>query len=290
MESVRAIDHLVLPVCDLGTARARLEALGFTVAPDARHPFGTSNACVFFADNSYIEPLAVYSRELVLDAVTASNMFVARDHAFRFRNGPDGLSAVVLKSTGAAADHARFTAHGSSGGPMLSFSRPVRQPDGTETLASFHLAFAADLRAPDFFFFACERVNAAPFPPAPAHANGVTGLKAVVLSEENPTDFQEYLQLALATRETRAHSFGMDVPAAKGVVSVLTSEGLRTLYGLPARGKGRGLFGEGYVLQTTSLDRAAKCLVDSDVEFVRQAGRIVVPPHAGQGAFIAFEE
>jgi hypothetical protein len=29
------------------------------VAADARHPFGTENACVFFADGTYLEPLAL---------------------------------------------------------------------------------------------------------------------------------------------------------------------------------------------------------------------------------------
>eukprot|EP01133_Synstelium_polycarpum_P029511 gene29511-36177_t len=41
----RPVDHLVLPVVELDTARQRLEALGFTVAPSAQHPFGTENAC-----------------------------------------------------------------------------------------------------------------------------------------------------------------------------------------------------------------------------------------------------
>jgi hypothetical protein len=62
-ELPRALDHLVLPVHALDEARARLTRLGFTVAPDARHPFGTENACVFFADNTYLEPLGVASRE-----------------------------------------------------------------------------------------------------------------------------------------------------------------------------------------------------------------------------------
>lgn len=59
----RPVDHLVLPTVDLDTARQRLEALGFTVAPSAQHPFGTENACVFFSDNTYLEPLAIAQRE-----------------------------------------------------------------------------------------------------------------------------------------------------------------------------------------------------------------------------------
>ena len=51
------LDHLVLPTVNIAMARERLGRLGFTVAPDARHPFGTENACVFFADKTYLEGL-----------------------------------------------------------------------------------------------------------------------------------------------------------------------------------------------------------------------------------------
>ena len=58
----RRIDHCVLPVADLAGARDRLTRLGFTVAPEGRHPFGTHNACVYFADDTFLEPLAVGDR------------------------------------------------------------------------------------------------------------------------------------------------------------------------------------------------------------------------------------
>ncbi|MDH4414441.1 MAG: VOC family protein, partial [Rhizobium sp.] len=183
----RAIDHLVLPIGDLDTSRERLARLGFTVAADARHPFGTENACVFFADDTYLEPLAVGSREDCLEAARRGNVFVARDQAFRFRRG-EGLSALVVKTDNAAADDAHYREEGLSAGPMLEFSRQFRFPDGRTAEGAFRLAFAADLRAPDFFAFACERIN-----PIPAdrgallvHANGAAGLKRIVLVEENP--------------------------------------------------------------------------------------------------------
>ncbi|NKC02735.1 VOC family protein [Ochrobactrum haematophilum] len=45
--NARSVDHLVLPVEQLDEARARLSLLGFTVAPNAQHPFGTANVCSF---------------------------------------------------------------------------------------------------------------------------------------------------------------------------------------------------------------------------------------------------
>ena len=290
MVTPRLIDHLVLPVSTLEVARHRLSALGFVVAADARHPFGTENACVFFADGTYLEPLAIASRESCMAAVAGRNMFIARDQAFRFRVGQDGFSALVLKSADAAADDGQFHGEAVSGGPMLSFSRPVRSAAGVESTASFHLAFAADLRAPDFFFFSCERVNAAAFPPAPPHLNGVTGLKSVILSEQYPSDFQYLLETVLRQRDVRAHSFGLDIACANATLSVLTAQGIKAHYGVDSGRHGRGLYGEGLVFLVSSLEATEKCLVDSAIPFIRQAHRIIVLPEAGQGAFFAFEE
>src|SRR5690606_25434611 len=94
--TTRSIDHLVLPTADLEIARARLRALGFTVAPEGLHPFGTKNACVYFADDTFIEPLAIADDALADEAMAAGNVFVARDRAFRAARGEEGFSAVVL--------------------------------------------------------------------------------------------------------------------------------------------------------------------------------------------------
>lgn len=286
----KAIDHLVLPVADLVSARMRLSALGFTVAADAHHPFGTENACVFFADGTYLEPLAVTSRDACKAAVKAGNMFIARDQAFRFRCGDDGFTAVVFKCADAPADHAAYTTEGLSGGPMLSFSRPVRGDDGTFREASFHLAFAADLRAPDFFFFSCERVNATAFPNAPEHANGVTRLVSVVLSEDNPADFRDFAETALSQPDAKTTADGLDFAAANAHLSILRPAALLAEFGTGITRTGRGLRGEGIVLATTSLAQVEQCLAASGVHFIRRESRLIVPPAVGQGAFVAFEE
>ena len=91
---------------------------------------------------------------------------------------------------------AAFRGAGLSAGDQLSFSRVMKFPDGTEIEPSFKLSFAADLRAPDFFAFTCERVN---MPPADRsalerHDNGVTGIVKVILSEREPMAFAGYLR------------------------------------------------------------------------------------------------
>ena len=288
----RGLDHLVLPVPSLEAARERMTALGFTVAPDARHPFGTENACVFFADDTYLEPLAIASREECEAAARAGNMFVARDQAFRFRNGAEGLSAIVVKTDDAEADHRRFVAEGFSGGPMLPFERMFKMADGSEVMGGFKLAFAADLRAPDFFLFACERVN-----PLPAdrgalarHENGALGLSTVVLGEDNPSDFQYLLEEVFEQRAVEAHSFGLSLRSANVSIDVLTPAGLSGYFGLSGENCGRGLKGRLIVVKVADIGVTERLLAAKGIAFSRRGARLVVPHEAGQGVPFAFEE
>jgi catechol 2,3-dioxygenase-like lactoylglutathione lyase family enzyme len=54
------IDHIVIAVRDLETAARNYEELGFTVVSGGRHPVGTHNVLISFADGSYIEIIAFY--------------------------------------------------------------------------------------------------------------------------------------------------------------------------------------------------------------------------------------
>ncbi|RUW46049.1 VOC family protein, partial [Mesorhizobium sp. M8A.F.Ca.ET.021.01.1.1] len=66
--AIHPLDHLVLPTQTVDTARIRLTALGFVVAPTGIHPFGTENCCVFLADGTYLEPLAIGSEQAATEA------------------------------------------------------------------------------------------------------------------------------------------------------------------------------------------------------------------------------
>ncbi|MDI7863260.1 VOC family protein [Rhizobiaceae bacterium n13] len=290
--TLRALDHLVLPAVDVETARKRLSALGFTVAGDARHPFGTENACVFLADGTYLEPLAIASREECEEAARSGNVFVARDQAYRFRRGQDGFSAVVVTTDDAGADDAAYRENGISGGEMLEFARPARTADGAEVIARFRLAFAADLRAPDFFLFACQRLNPLPADRAAleTHENGAIGITEVVLSEPNPTDFQYLLQEVFCQREVNAHSFGMDIMSENVKISVLNPQGMQGFFGMRTSTHARGLRGRAIVFTVGNLAVTEAFLAGNGVAFERIGSRIVVAPAPGQGAAFAFEE
>ena len=255
-QAPRSIDHLVLPVGSLDVARARLSALGFIVAADAIHPFGTENACVFFADETYLEPLAVASREDCEAAAKAGNVFVARDQAFRFRKG-EGLSAIVVKSDDAFADDSRFRTQG-----------------------------------PDFFLFACQRINALPRDRGAllVHDNGVVGISRVVLVEDNPSDFQYLLELGLGQRDVTAHSFGISLVAANATVDALTPEGFTAHFGGVSSRKGRGLEGAAVVFHCRDIGVTEACLAGNAIAYQKLGARLIVAPAPGQGVLFVFEE
>lgn len=287
----KPLDHIVLPTQDLVVAKARLEALGFIVAPVGVHPFGTHNACVYFKDGTFLEPLAIGHRETAEAATLQGNQFTARDAAFRFRRGTDGFSAVVMGSDNAKSDHNDFAKAGISAGQILDFGRDFETPSGEKARMDFRLAFAADLRSPDFFGFTCERINV---PKADrskliGHENGVVSIKSVVLTEPNPTDFQYLFQELINEREVDAHSFGMDIHASNSTISVLTHEGFEGVFGVHIHGTMRGLIARAIVFGTANLAGVREQLTKSGIKFTEHLGRIIVAPAKGQGAYFAFE-
>lgn len=288
----RRLDHAVLPVGHLSEARARLGLLGFTVAPDANHPFGTRNCCVYFEDGTFLEPLAVGQRETCEAEALAGNAFVARDQAYRFRNGEEGFSALAFGSDDADADDEAFRKAGIGGGAPLAFSRVFETPSGGHDEAAFRLAFASDLRAPDAFFFTCQRIQVPHIDrrELEVHDNAVVGLAEVVLCEANPTDFQYMLQTVVRRRDIEAHSFGLTLEAGGASVSALTPDGLEGFFGQSLDLAGRGLRLAGLVFRSSDLSHVATLLETNGVDFSRHGKRLVVPPAKGQGAFFAFED
>ena len=287
----RPVDHLVLPTADLEIARTRLEQLGFVVAPVGKHPFGTENVCVFLGDDSFLEFLAIGQRETCEIEARNGNVFVARDQAWRFRNGQEGFSALVMRTHDATGDHQAFIEAGISAGAILNFTRPFATPDGKKDMAGFRLAFAADLRAPDAFFFTCERVNTPKVDRTAlqTHKNGAGSLREVVLSEVNPTDFQYPLQEIINQRDVNAHSFGMDLRAANANVTVLTPQGLRSFFGIEALETERGLRLQAFVLAVRDLAAVESLLTNNNIPYEKRGSRLIVHRAPGQGAAIAFE-
>ncbi len=287
----RLVDHLVLPVVGLDEARKRLSGLGFQVAPAAQHPFGTANLCSFFADDTYLEMLAVDRPSLYEKALARDNSFIKRDRAYRFRNGENGFSAIALKTENASVDHAGFRRNGLYGGRMVAFSRLFTTQEGMRSQARFRLAFAADLRAPDAFFFTCQRVA---YPVSDrthltAHANGVTGLRAVLMCEAGPQDFAATLSDVFQSSALKGHQSSLEIHAGNADIQVLTPDFFSEHYGWQPQFNGRGLRLAGLVFAVSSLHALEELFTRGGIVFSKREGRILVAPAPGQGALFVFE-
>lgn len=274
----RLIDHCVLPVPDLATARARYEALGFTVAPQGTHPFGTINACVYFADDTFLEPLAVGEAGQIADAVADRNVFVVRDALYRRVEGDNGFSALVFKTQDAQADHAGFVDAGMSAGPILDFSRAFVDPSGRTGKVSFRLAFAAEHDSDAAYFFTCQRIDAVASTgraELETHRNGVKGIAGVTMTAKEPR-LHEHVLSCLSHAPVGHVNGGVVTHLGNALLAVEPGAGTLRLAAIH--------------FAVADIHATADALSAGNVAFEREAGCLTVQTAPGQGAIFTFEE
>ena len=281
--TVRNLDHVVLPVPSLEVSRERFTQLGFTVAPDARHSFGSENACVFFENGTFIEPLAIGHRETVEENIVKGNNFLRRDAAYRFRHGDDGFTCIVFAEPDTKKVRKQFKKAGYETGKVVVVKRPG---------VKVHVSFIMDQRAPDCMFFMCERPDGPPKfdSKLTKHDNGAMRITRATMHEHLPEDFQYYIQTASEQREVRSHSFGMDMELPNATLTTLNDDGMTVFYGLEDAPQTRGLRAMAFDVEVQSLEVIKKILKKNQIEAKMIGARLVVPPAIGQGAILAFVE
>ncbi len=277
----RAIDHLVLPTARLDTARRRLSDLGFTVAPEGVHPFGTVNCCVYLSDGTFLEPLALRDGAAATAAIAEGNVFVARDHVFRAVRGEEGFSAVVLASDDAGRDHAAFAAAGISAGDMLTFSRQARDAAGNAGTASFRLAFAADTAIADAFVFTCQRVNVPRIDRSALerHGNGALAIREIVAGR-NADAFKRLIGRAAGEPDQQAPSCIELANATVRSTGTADPSAVRHCEATLAA----------IVFAVDDIERSRGALEAGGIDHISDGARLVVPAAPGQGAVFIFAE
>lgn len=286
---MRPLDHVVLPFPDLPSARARLESLGFQVAPDAVHPFGTGNACVFFADGAYLEPLAVVDHAAYGDALGEGNLFVGHDAAFRSANPLPAFSGLALRSDDALIDRETLAEHGLGEHGVVAFSRDLVSADGISATLSFRLTFArspADFGATLFF---CQKLHrTAPERAAlTRHPNGVNGLSRIVLVGDVSLATRLLLESACDEPLVADGVDAVRLALAGSSLEIIPDDVAAERYGFQREGR-RGLVIAGIVLAVTDLSAARAAVRDAGAS--DQSDRLTVALAAAGTAFIAFEE
>lgn len=182
-----AIDHVVILVDDLDNAVSQYEQLGFTVVPGGKHAHLTHNALITFQDGSYLELIAFYEAP---DASKGEGHRWYRRLAqggglIDFAVGTDNVAAVVASTASRGLNY-----DGPHPGQRL-------RPDGQQLAWSSAMVGAgASAALPFVIEDVTERGLRVPAE-ASTHANGVRGIKALVIGVEDldaaVSDYQKLL-------------------------------------------------------------------------------------------------
>jgi catechol 2,3-dioxygenase-like lactoylglutathione lyase family enzyme len=282
----RGIDHLVIAVRDLTKARAAYRRLGFTLTPEAHHPFGTKNSLVQF-DGSFLELLAINDPATIPPATEDFFSFPAFNRDFLERQ--EGLSMLVLKSTDPNLDHAAFAGHRLPTYAAVYFERIAHGPDGAARKVAFTLTFTGEPRLPDAGFFTCRHHFPENFwrPEFQQHRNGAKSIASAVMVTRDPADFHEFLTYFTGVHDMTSTSLGIDFDLGDGShVDVLSPVGFHGLFD-GATGPDPRRF---LACRVGVADLAAtrSFLQESHVPFAERPEGLTVPPAEACGVTIAF--
>jgi len=285
---MKGIDHLVLCVDDLDKAQARYRAMGFTLTPAARHPFGTGNSLVQL-EGSFLELLSVVSPELIPPHQGNHFSFAAFNRDFLARH--EGFAMLVLDSEDTGGDLAYYEGAGLKAHDPFGFSRKARTPDGEEVEVSFSLAFVSDPATPDAGYFCCHQHNPELFWKAEyqAHANSAFCVADVCLVAEHPLAHEEFLQSFARANDVEVSDAMVKFVTTRGTITVVTPDGFAARYGVAAPDLGHGPRWGAFTVGVRDLVAAKEALQDGRVDFERSGRLVVVPPAKAFGTVIAFE-
>ena len=277
--AITGIDHCIVLVRDLDSAREQYRRLGFTVSPRGLHPpeHGTGNHTVMF-EREYVELLGVV-------APTTANEQWRRALAER-----EGLSALALQTPSADAAAAEMNAAGVALSAPNDFARPVVLPDGTRTQAAFRTThFPADA-APGFHLFCCEHRtrHTTWLPDLLQHENGAYALNHVLATSDDPQSDAGTLGRLLASEPTATSDGAWSVDTGNSTIVFQSRDALSVrhpgvaLSGLPRAGLA------GFAVRTRSGGNVEGVLQRSGVAHARSAAGIAVAPGDACGALVVF--
>ena len=286
----RGLDHIVHVVRDLDAAAELYARLGFTVGARNRHPWGTHNRIVQFP-GVFIELLTIAEPEKILPAKPRRYSFGAFTQDFLASQG-EGLSMLVLESTGAEADAQAFRDAGIGEFDVFRFEREASKPDGTHVKVGFSLAFAQDPQSPAAGFFVCQQHFPENFwnPAFQEHPNGARGISGVVLVAENPTDHHIFLSAFTGERELAATSTGITVQTPRGDVQAMNPDGFRIQFGVAPPDVSAGARIAALRIAVPSTDVLRATLEAAGVLLHRHMDRVIVAPARAMGATFVFEQ
>lgn len=273
------IDHLVLACHDLEAARARYRALGFTLTPPARHPFGTGNSLVQL-DGAFLELLAIAAPADIPEHGLGKFSFAAFNRDFLADR--EGLSMLVLASDDARREAARMKAAGLAGYSPFDFSRTARLPSGEEVTVGFSLAFTSHPSMPGAGFFFCQQHAPQHFwrPEYQRHANTAVAVEEVGMAANEPGEVAEFLGRFAGKLPQRDDPDLIEIDTGRGRVTIATPSRYRKRWGFDAPALERGARFGAIRLAVADMTAARAAAAASGIAADVRPERIAVGPQA----------
>jgi catechol 2,3-dioxygenase-like lactoylglutathione lyase family enzyme len=164
------IDHVAIVVSELESAIASYSRAGFTVVPGGKHPIGSHNALIAFADGSYLELIA----------------FTKPDSGHPWQTALEKGSGIVdfcMSTDDLAADIDAIRRAGAEIGDPSPLTRD--RPDG------YHLSWVLAIPKPPYngqlpFLIKDDTPRDERVPRERSHRNGATGISTLAIAVEDP--------------------------------------------------------------------------------------------------------
>jgi len=219
----RGIDHLVLCVNDLKKARIIYEIMGFTMTPQAQHPFGTGNTLVQL-DGCFLEVLSVTKPEDIFEASGEDFSFPAFNRDYL--KAGEGMSMLVLDSRDEQADRAEFLSKDLHVYPPFEFKRQTTMPSGKQATVGFSLTFLGDPALEKLAFFTCKHWRPDLFwkPEYQRHSNGALTIVDVFVVAPNTKKAVAFLAAFADAPQTETAPGILNVNTTRGNLSVFTPD------------------------------------------------------------------
>ncbi len=178
---LKGIDHIVIVVADLDSAIASYGQLGFTVSRGGKHPIGTHNALIGFADGAYIELIAFLDRSVA----HPWNAALAKS---------GGLVDFCLQTDDLARDIDAFRRAGVALGDPLPLTR--ERPDGytlSWVLSNPPSSYSGVMP----FLIRDNTPRGERIPPRRAHPNGAIAIRTITVAVEDAREIEEIFSAVL---------------------------------------------------------------------------------------------
>lgn len=283
----RGIDHLVLCVQDLKKAADVYRRLGFTMTPQAQHPFGTGNI-IAQLDGFFLEVLSVTEPENIPEHEGENFSFGAFNRDYLSKR--EGISMLVLDSTDESQDRADYLDKNLHVYEPFEFKRLAKQPDGNSETVGFSLTFVDDPALPDMAFFTCKQWRPDLFwkPDYQRHPNGALNISESYIVTNTPENAGDFLSAFSDENAVTASDGTVRIATSRGDLVAMTPDAFSTMFPASiADDESRPAFFSGFKLQVSDLDEARACWSKNNIHFEENGDSLWIKPEHGFGCVIA---